>query len=207
VLCEMNRFMMHEFSRRTAAGLGDYKTFKVLLPPFQSFLDINVRKEVEKDRLVILRAAEAQAAERQLGPQDTERLLRKARDIDQAFVRDVSLLPISISIQYGDIEHVRRRRIEQLLEAVYRLLVVWNNVAGFRAAICALYDRREFQSFLHENLRLYSVEIRMLGNSVRVPRVLAFARDTLTQTVYSVTEKVAAELAGELAAKVFRRIA
>ena len=99
VLCEMNRFMMQEFSRRTAAGLGDYKAFKILLPPFQSFLGINVRKEVEKDRLVIFRAAEAQAAERPLGPQDTQQSLHKDRAIDQACIRDVSLLEISISIQ------------------------------------------------------------------------------------------------------------
>ena len=45
VLCAMNRYMMHEFSRRTAEDLAKTALFRRVLPAFQSFGGIHVTVE------------------------------------------------------------------------------------------------------------------------------------------------------------------
>ncbi|MGA9033752.1 MAG: hypothetical protein WB402_14650 [Sulfuricaulis sp.] len=200
VLCAMSGAMMQEFSTRTAARLGDYTLFKLLLPAFRAFLDINVRKEIEKDRLVIMRAGSA--------PQeaDIQRLLQQAREIDQKFLQQAAVFPVNIHIEYRDIEEFRRRRIERLLELAGRLLAQWETTPRFRAAVAHLYSRAEFESLLREILELYSAETKMLSRSVHIPQIFNFARDSLSETVHTVMVSVAKGLAAELTRKVYRRV-
>ena len=96
--------MMQEFSARTAARLGDYTLFKLLLPVFRAFLDINVRKEIEKDRLVILRAADAQRVGSAPQEADILRLLQQAREIDQKFLQQAAVFPVNIHIAVFDMD-------------------------------------------------------------------------------------------------------
>lgn len=196
--------MMQEFSTRTAVRLGDYTLFKLLLPAFRAFLDINVRKEIEKDRLVILRAAARHAGG---APQeaDIQRLLQQAREIDQRFLQQAAVFPVNIHIEYRDIEQYRRRRIERLLELAGRLLAQWEMTPRFRAAVAQLYSRAEFESLLRDILELYSAETKMLSRSVHIPQIFNFARDSLSETVHTVMVSVAKGLAGELTRKVYRR--
>ena len=53
LLSALSAAMMRQFSARTADRLKQDALFGVLLPVFQEFLDINVSKEIEKDRRVI----------------------------------------------------------------------------------------------------------------------------------------------------------
>ncbi len=206
VLCAMSGAMMQEFSTRTAARLGDYTLFKLLLPVFRAFLDINVRKEIEKDRLVIMRAAAAPRAGGAPQEADIQRLLQQAREIDQKFLQQAAVFPVSIHIEYRDIEQFRRRRIERLLELAGRLLAQWEVTPRFRAAAAHLYPRAEFESRLREILELYSAETKMLSRSVHIPQIFNFARDSLSETVHGVMVSVAQGLAGELTHKVYRRM-
>ncbi|MDO8707034.1 MAG: hypothetical protein Q7J84_19065 [Sulfuricaulis sp.] len=196
--------MMQEFSARTAARLADYTLFKLLLPVFRAFLDINVRKEIEKDRLVI--ACAAQRAGSALQEADIQRLLQQARAIDQKFLQQAAVFPVSIHIEYRDIEQIRRRRIERLLEAAGGLFAQWAQTPRFRAAVARLYSRAEFESLLREILELYSVETKMLSRSVNIPQIFHIARDSLSDTVHTVMVSVAEGLAGELTHKVYRRV-
>ena len=198
--------MMQEFSTRTAARLGDYTLFKLLLPAFRAFLDINVRKEIEKDRLVILRAAAALHAGGVPQEADIQRLLQQAREIDQKFLQQAAVFPVNIHIEYRDIEEFRRRRIERLLELAGRLLAQWETTPRFRAVVARLYSRAEFESRLREILELYSAETKMLSRSVHIPQIFNFARDSLSETVHSVMVSVAKGLADELTHKLFRRV-
>jgi len=202
----MSGAMMQEFSTRTAARLGDYTLFKLLLPAFRAFLDINVRKEIEKDRLVILHAAAARHAGSAPQEADIQRLLQQAREIDQKFLQQAAVFPINIHIEYRDIEQFRRRRIERLIELAGRLLAQWETTPRFRAAAARLYPRAEFESLLRDILELYSAETRMLRRSVHIPQIFNFARDSLSETVHSVMVSVAKDLAGELTHKVYRRV-
>jgi hypothetical protein len=201
----MSGTMMQEFSTRTAARLGDHTLFRLLLPAFRAFLDINVRKEIEKDRLVILRAAAALHAGGAPQEADIQRLLQQAREIDQKFLQQAAVFPVNIHIEYRDIEEFRRRRIERLLDMAGRLFAQWEATPRFRAAVAHLYSRAEFESLLREILELYGSETKMLSRSVHIPQIFNFARDSLSETVHTVMVGVARGLAGELARKVYRR--
>lgn len=205
VLCAMSGAMLQEFSTRTAVQLGDYTLFRVMLPPFQAFLDINVRKEVEKNRLVIRHAGVAQRGRRTPQEGDIQWLLQQARDIDRKFLQQAAPFPINIHIEYRDIDQLRARRIERLLELAGQLLSQWEVTPRFRTAVARLYSRAEFESLLCEILELYCAETRMLSRSVHIPRIFDSARDSLAETVHSVMVRVARGLAGELTHTVYRR--
>jgi hypothetical protein len=201
----MDGRMMQEFSARTIRRLEDHSLFKLLLPVFRSFLEINVRKEIEKDRAAIMRAAATLRAGGAPGQADLEALLQQAREIDQRFLRDAAVFPVNIRIEYRDIESFRRRRIEMLLAAAHAVFARWETTPRFRAAVAALYSRGEFEALLREIMQLYGSETRALSRSVRIPSIFNLARDSISDTVNSVMTGVAADLAGELARKVYRR--
>jgi hypothetical protein len=207
LLCTMDRVMMETFSQRTVEGLKGHTLFRLALPPFQSFLDINVGKEVEKDRRVITRADMLQQSgiTPDPDPDHVATLLQEARDIDQSFLHKAAVFPIDIQIQYQDIEHYRQQRIELLLQTSYRILSQWQDVSSFRAAVNKLYNEAQFRDLLHDILKLYAMETRMLSRSVRIPRLLTLARDTVTQTIAKVMEQEAEALAKSLAHTVYRR--
>ena len=84
LLCATDGRMMQEFSARTVRRLEDHSLFRLLLPVFRSFFEINVRKEIEKDRLAILRAANVQRAGGTPGAADVEALLQQDARRDAA---------------------------------------------------------------------------------------------------------------------------
>jgi hypothetical protein len=204
ILSAMSGAMMQEFSTRTAVRLGDYTLFRLLLPVFRAFLDINVRKEIEKDRLVIACAAQHAGG----APPEAEvlHLLQQAREIDQKFLQQAAVFPVSIHIEYRDIEQIRRRRIERLLALAGRVLAQWQATPRFRAAVMQLYSRAEFATLLREILELYGAETKMLSRSVSIPQIFFTARDSLSETVHTVMVSVAKDLAAELARQVYRRV-
>ena len=201
----MNRFMLQAFSQRTVEDLKSHTLFRLALPPFQSFLDINLSKEVEKDRTVITRAFELHQSTTQPGPDHVAELLQEARKIDQTFLRQATVFPIDIQIQYQDIEQYRQQRIELLLQTSYRIFNRWQDVNSFRKAIYGLYNEKQFQDLLHNLLKLYARETRMLSRSVRLPSLLSLARDSVTQTITDVMQQAAEILARSLARSVYRR--
>ncbi len=205
ILCTMSRVMMEAFSRRTVEDLKSYTLFRLALPPFQSFLNINVGKEVEKDRLVILQAAGLHESGTRPDSAHVAALLQQAREIDQTFVRKAAMFPIDIQIQYQDIERYRQQRTELLLQLSYRILTQWQDVSSFRAAVNELYDEAQFQELLHDILSLYAMETRMLSRSVRIPHLLGLARDAVTQIIADIMEQEAEALARSLAHVVYRR--
>jgi hypothetical protein len=202
----MDAAMMREFSARTIRRLEDHSLFRLLLPVFRSFLEINVHKEIDKDRLAILHAATVQRAGGTPGPADVETLLQQAREIDQRFLRDAAVFPVNIRIEYRDIESFRRRRVEMLLAASHALFARWEVTPRFREAVALLYSRGEFEALLREVMQLYGAETRALSRSVRIPSIFNLARDSISDTVNSVMTGVAADLAGELTRQVYRRV-
>ena len=206
VLCAMNRVMLQAFSQRTVEGLKSHTLFRLALPPFQSFLDINVDKEVEKDRMVIVRAAELYQSGTRPGQEHMTALLQEARKIDQTFLRKATVFPVDIQIQYQDIEQYRQRRIELLLQTSYQIITQWQGLSSFRAAVNELYNEQQFRDLLHNLLKLYASETRMLSHSVRIPYPLSLARDSVTLTITSVMQQEAETLAKSLAHRVFKQV-
>jgi len=197
--------MMREFSQRTIDRLGRNKLFKLLLPTFQSFLTININKEIEKNRFAIYQSADALKNGLQPDDTDTQLLLKKAREIDEEFLRKANSLSSAIDIRYQDIERVRRKRIERLLQSSYQILNKWQEVPRIRAVIANIYDQKQFYTLLHDILGLYIDETKILSHSVKIPHALFFVRDSVLQTVHSVMAEVAEELAIELTNRVYRK--
>jgi len=206
LLCSVNRFMMQEFSIRTIDKLNDYKLFKILLPTFKTFLEINLEKEVEKDSLVIQYAAKKAKSSQASHRSAVTQLLDKARVIDQKFVQRTSIFPIAINIRYHDIERIRQQRIELQICEVCKLFNHWQHPLGLRAVITNLYTQQQFRELLKEVLHLYSMETRMLSNSIEIPRILNMARDSLGQKLFNSMERSADEISSELSIKNFAHI-
>jgi len=197
--------MMQTFSQRTSAALKTHTLFRVLLPPFQSFLDVNVRKEIEKDRFVISTTYAAMRTGTTPEEIPIAPLLHAAREIDRKFLQQTSKLPVSININYDDIERIRRQRMEHLVGAVYRVFQEWEQTPRIRTAFARLYTRDQFFQSLSKILHLYNQETKMLSHCVRLPRMIGMARDKVSNTVYSVMENAAQRLAREITRTVYRR--
>ncbi|MBF8270394.1 MAG: hypothetical protein HW386_2103, partial [Gammaproteobacteria bacterium] len=171
--------MMREFSDRTATGLKEYKLFKLILPPFKSFLEINLEKEIDKHQDVIACAMAAVRAGQAPDHTDTDRLLRRAREIDQAFLHKAHSLSAAINIDYPAIDRVRQRRIELVIATAYQVLAQWQGKTPLRKIVSGLYTREQYRSLLREILSLYIEETGVLSKSVKIPRHLARFRDSL----------------------------
>jgi len=197
--------MLEEFSRRTTQGLKQHTLFRMMLGPLRSFLDINVNKEVEKDRQVILHAASLVQAEKFPTQQDIQHLLELARNIDRAFLQQALILPVELNIRYQEIEPVRQQRIQSLLHETHQLFRQWQDMTCLRNALAVMFDAPQFAKLLFDIMHLYSMETKILSHSVRLPGLIAFARESLAQTIYLVMESVARQLANELAGRLFRR--
>lgn len=201
----MYAYMMREFSQQTIDGLKTYKVFKLLLPPFKSFLEINLEKEIDKNRTVV---ACAVAAVQRGQPPDhtfTEQLLRQSRDIDQAFLQKAQSLSSAIQINYPEIDRVRQRRIELVIGAAYQVLARWQGRKALRQVLAGLYDREHFCLLLLEILNLYIEETRVLSKSVKIPRQLTRFRDSLINTVHTVMRRVALQLVPDLTGRVYKQ--
>ena len=201
----MNAYMMREFSERTISGLRKHNLFKLILPPFKSFLEINLDKEVDKHREIITLANAALIQGRSPADADTELLLQKSLEIDQAFLHKAAALSSAIDIHYSEINPIRRRRIEYLLDANYKVLAGWDINRNFRGVIAGLFNPPDFGTLLRDVLYLYIEETRVLSKSVKIPRKLTFASNRLIDTVHTEMKNVADKLAVDLANTVFRR--
>jgi len=200
----MSDFMMREFSQRTIDRLSRNRLFKLLLPTFKSFLTININKEIEKNRFAIYQSADALKNGLQPDDTDTQLLLKKAREIDEEFLRKANSLSSAINIRYDAIEQVRKKRIERLLQSSYQILNKWQDTPRIRVVIASIFDRKQFHILLRDILSLYIDETKILSNSVKIPHALFFVRDSVLQTIHSVMAEVAEELACELTSRVYR---
>ena len=195
---------MREFSQRTVAGLHEYKLFRILLPPFKLFLEFNLDKEIDKHEEVVKCALQALNEGRIPDNHTTEQLLQRAREIDHAFLQKAQMFSSAIDIHYHEIDPIRQRRFEYLLNANYRVLSRWSGNLRVRNAINELYSADEFTFFLQEILYLYIRETRLLSHSVRIPRRLSSVRATLIDTVDKVMKRTADNLAADLTNFVYK---
>ena len=172
-------------------------SLRVALGSLQPILALNVDKEVRKDALVIAQAARP-AAEEGLSV-----LLARAREIDGEFLARLGRFPVRLEIRYEDVEPLRRRRMERLLEAAARLLAApWR---GLRPALRACYDERDFAARLGEHLHLYALEIHALQRSLRVPALIGLLRGLVAERMLAIMEAESRALAHQVTRMVYQR--
>jgi len=85
-LCDTDREMMLEFSSLCVSRLNNYLPLKLFLSPFQHFLDANVIKEIEKDRLIIENAATHFERGRNRDDLDVNDIFEMTIKVDDEFV-------------------------------------------------------------------------------------------------------------------------
>jgi hypothetical protein len=163
----------------------------VRLGPLEALLAGNVDKEIRKDAFAI-----------QSG-QGVEALLSHARQVDREFVARLERFPlVRLRIRYEDVEPIRRRRMQRLLDAAAALArAPWR---GIRPAARACYSRGEFETLLREHLRLYAAEVHALSRSVRPALAVAPVRERLRALMESRADSLAQEVADLLYAAAMR---
>lgn len=203
-LAAMNGRMLQALSRRTTDSLRAALPLRVALPHVEPFLALNVDKEIRKDALVIACAAEALSAGDPPGADAVSHLLAAARRIDGDFLSRIGRFPVRIEVPYDRVVPLRKRRIELLLEASYRILDAWSTARKLRMALPMVYTEARFQALLLEVLALYAREIQALSHSVRLPALLSPLRERLARALLELMSGASARLAGDIARALYR---
>lgn len=198
-LAFLNGRILAAYSRRTVNALQALPPLRLLLPHMEPVLALNVTKEARKDALVIRCAGETLASGCPPEPEAGRRLLEATKDIDRAFLQRARSLPLRIVIDYERIAPVRLERIDCLFEAAHRILAAWLALGSLRAALQLAYPRPELERLLHRILRLYALEARALGGSVRIPGMFSSLRERAAAHIFDVMSDLALALAADIA--------
>ncbi len=202
ILCDKDSHMMFEFSRQSLDRLGSQALLLGGLPFFSTYLDANVKKELDKDRLIIGEAFCAHASGKPVCDLDLEDVFDKTKDIDRVFLKRMPLSS-SFIVCYSDFADIRLRRIWRISKTVYALLEHWPDSSTFDEAVKRTYTEDRFKGIISEILHLYSEETKMLGRSLRLMPPLNAAAQKFTEKLYSAMESVTEDIAGRYAGKIF----
>ena len=197
-LARLNRRMLEAFSARTVSALRGSLPLRLALPRLEQILKQNLEKEGRKDALLIRRAGEALAAGAPPGPDAARQLLDSARQIDREFVARLGRFPLRLEIPYARIEPLRLRRIGHGLELAYLILDAWRRRGRLRDA----FSSEELERRLLEILALYCEETVALGDTARLPGLLAPVGERLASGLLGVMTAASRGLARDIARSV-----
>lgn len=186
--------LLHEFSRRSLEHLTGKSPLSLAAPFIATYMDANVRKEIEKDRLIIHAAVAAFEKNETIDGPFIDAVFNKTREVDSAFVRKLSFPSIIIHIHYDDFAHIRKQRIECIARAVKELLQTWGPVAAFPEAARRAFQKKRFEGLVTEILHLYNLETRLLSGSIKFLPPLNQAMDLFMETVYECMEETTTSL-------------
>lgn len=199
-LARLNGRILQAFSLRTTTALRAALPLRLALPHLEPVLALNVAKEAHKDRLVILRARQADLAAPDTWDAVLAQLLNAAADVDRNFLAQVGSFPVGIVIRYDEIAPIRARRIKLLYDSAQRILATGIDDRHLRDAMRIAFQHDEFRQLLLELLRLYAEETRLLSRSVRLPGLLVPLRELIAQELFNTMMRVAQALALEITA-------
>ena len=202
VLVKKNREMLHEFSSRCIGLIEDHGPLNVLLAPFHRFLEANVEKEADKDRLIIECAVAAYHAGMDLRAINREELFEKTKQVDAAFLKKASLPPLP-GVRYQDFSEIRKVRIDVLFGTVYDLMKNWNEDHSLSEAVRKTYSPEQFSKILLDIFHLYRMETTIVEASIELPLPAKHVKDRIAPNLYEVMELVAEEIAKEYTKTIF----
>ncbi len=202
-LCEHDRELMIEFSKLCVGRLGKHLSLKFFLSLFQHVLDANVHKEIEKDRLIIRRAAAWFDMGRNRIALDVDGLFEMTRDIDNDFIKKLSTPLFSIDVRYEDFSEIRKRRIVSLANMVFDLSANWQDTLSFNDNVRSTYPEKKYCEVLDELLHLYNVETRMLSHSFTFHGPAGRIKDLFAEKLFATMEKTSAEIAAKYTRKIY----
>ena len=203
VLCDTNREMMLEFSRLCVSRLTNFLPLKLFLSPFQHFLDANVLKEIEKDRLIIENATVHFERGGNKADLDINDIFEMTIRVDDEFVNKLSNPFFSVEIRYDDFAEIRKKRIAVFITMVFDLLINWQDEVPFPYIVKTTFTEEGYRKFLNEVLHLYNVETRMLSKSFTFHGPAGKAKDLFAERLFATMEKTAGEIAFEYTRRVY----
>jgi hypothetical protein len=202
VLVSRHSEMIRKFSSRCSRRIEGYGPLRVLLVPLYWFLEANVEKEIDKDRLIIEWAVAAYHDGTDLSVVSREELFEKTKHADAAFLKKVSLPPLP-DVRYQDFAGIRKKRIDVLFGTVYDLMKNWKGDNSFSETVKKTYSPGQFSEIIIDILYLYRLETRMVAASVELPSPAKKVKDLIEPKLYAVMERVAEEIAREYTEKIF----
>ena len=203
VLCDRDREMMLEFSGLCVRRLNAHLSFKLFLSLFQPFLDANVLKEIEKDRLIIEQAAAGFESGKDRSDMDVNELFEITKKVDKEFLKKLSTPVFSMEVRYDDFAEIRKRRIVSIVNMVFDLLCNWHVALPFADIVKNTFVEKSYQELLIEVLHLYNVETRLLSNSITFHGPAGRVKDLFAEKLFDTMEKTAGEIAVAYTRKVY----
>jgi hypothetical protein len=204
ILCDNNRAMMEEFSSRSLDRVRAHSRLLTSLPFFSTYFKANVKKEVDKDRLIIEVAADAFRSGEPACELDLEDIFERTKIVDKQFIQDLRIPSFSLSVRYGDIADIRIQRIWRISRTVYELLQQWPDTASFKDVVRKVYTGKEFKHIITDILHLYNQETRMLGNSIRLLPPFNNTMRSMSEIFFQAMEDVTESLADAYTVRLFR---
>jgi hypothetical protein len=202
VLDGKNREMVHEFGSRCIGRIEGHVPLKALLAPFHRFLEANVEKEADKDRLIIECAVAAHYDGTDFRAVSREELFEETKRVDAAFLKKVSL-PLLPDVRYQDFADIRNKRMDVLFGTVCDLMKNWKEHYSFSETVRKTYSPEQFRKIIIDILQLYRLETRMVAASIKLPFPARKAIEHIETKLYAVMELVAEEIASEYTEKIF----
>ena len=203
VLCDRDREMMLEFSGLCVRRLNNHLSLKIFLSLFQPFLDANVLKEVEKDRLIMEHAATGFVNGQASADMDVDELFEITKKVDREFLKKLSTPVFSMEVRYEDFAEIRKKRIFSLVNMVFELLCNWHAALPFDDIVKNTFAEDSYQDLLKEVLHLYNVETRLLSNSITLHGPANRVKDHFAEKLFDTMEKTAGEIAVAYTRKIY----
>jgi len=204
VLCDRDRAMLTAFSKRALAQLTG-RSFNALSLPFVAeYMNANVTKEVEKDRIIIEHAITAFKTGASVYKPDVDDIFEMTKTVDRTFVKGLMIPSLMIKVRHEDLADIRKKRISRLSEVVFTLMKNWEDALSFETGIRRSYSEEEFKATMTDMLHLYNQETRTLGSSISFPKPFNTAIRFFAGPLFEAMETAAQELTAECATKIFR---
>lgn len=204
ILCEKDNDFLHDYSRRCIERLTGHSLFSVSLPFLSAYLEANIKKESDKDRLIIEHAAEALAAGKEPGDVDIDEIFEKTKIVDKTFVRRLLIPSFSIQVRYEDIADIRKERIARLSTTAGEVLRAWGNARSLSEVVRATYSESQFRCIILDILHLYNLETRKLTGSIKFFSPFNRAIGAFAENVFDTMENVSVRICDEYTEKLFR---
>jgi hypothetical protein len=203
MLCDADKEMMLDFSGLCVARLGNYLPLKLFISVFRHYLDANVLKEIDKDRLIIEHAAAAFGGGKARAAVDVNELFEMTKRVDHEFINRFADGFFSIRVRYADFAEIRKKRILSFVDMVFDLLGNWHKGLPFADVVKGTFAEERYTEILAGILHLYNLETKMLSNSVTFHGPAAKLKDLFAEKLFVTMESTAGEIAAEYAHRTY----
>ncbi len=198
---------MLDFSSLCVGRLNMHLPLRLFLSPFQRFLNANVHKEIEKNRLIIEHAAAVFENNRERTDADLDidldNLFELTVKVDNEFMKKLSNPFFSVEMRYDDLAEVRKKRMLSLAHMVFDLLGNWHDALPFDDIVKSTYEEKMYQEALGDALHLYNVETRLLSNSITIHGPAGSVKDLFAEKLFSIMEETARDIVAAYARRIY----